>query len=89
MDWLVGAHRLQDCGHVFCACCLAPWLEQRASCPTCRAAPVAVPKPDVLADGMVEAMLEQHVLGKDEIHALTARMSAWTAEVRSMPKVCL
>lgn len=34
-DWLLASHTL-SCGHMFCGLCLATWLAQKQSCPTCR-----------------------------------------------------
>lgn len=34
-DWLVASHTL-SCGHMFCGLCLATWLSQNHSCPSCR-----------------------------------------------------
>jgi hypothetical protein len=34
-DWLLAAHTL-SCGHMFCGLCLASWLAQSHSCPSCR-----------------------------------------------------
>jgi hypothetical protein len=37
LDWMVAAHSL-SCGHLFCGCCLAKWLNMNQSCPSCRKA---------------------------------------------------
>lgn len=35
-DWLLAAHVLPNCGHMFCGLCSASWLARKHSCPTCR-----------------------------------------------------
>jgi hypothetical protein len=34
-EWLLACHTL-SCGHMFCGLCLATWLTQKQSCPSCR-----------------------------------------------------
>lgn len=34
-EWLLASHTL-SCGHMFCGLCLATWLSQSQSCPSCR-----------------------------------------------------
>lgn len=34
-EWLLACHTL-SCGHMFCGLCLATWLSQSSSCPSCR-----------------------------------------------------
>ena len=36
-EWLLACHTL-SCGHMFCGLCLATWLSQKPSCPSCRKA---------------------------------------------------
>jgi hypothetical protein len=44
-EWLVAAHSVVPCGHMFCGTCLRDWFERRnpatgagsvLTCPTCR-----------------------------------------------------
>ena len=34
-EWLLACHTL-SCGHMFCGPCLATWLMQKQTCPSCR-----------------------------------------------------
>jgi hypothetical protein len=34
--WMVAAHAIVPCGHLFCKECLAGWLDRNSTCPLCR-----------------------------------------------------
>ncbi|KAL6765573.1 hypothetical protein V8C86DRAFT_2454588 [Haematococcus lacustris] len=41
-EWLLACHTL-SCGHMFCGLCLATWLVQKQSCPSCRKPIAGIP----------------------------------------------
>jgi hypothetical protein len=38
-----GLHRLRECGHHFCAACLAIWIRSSRTCPSCRKEAICKP----------------------------------------------
>lgn len=47
-DWLLACHTL-SCGHMFCGLCLATWLSQNQSCPSCRKPVAGMPDQKMLS----------------------------------------
>lgn len=59
-DWLVACHTL-TCGHMFCGLCLATWLNQNQTCPSCRKSVAGVPVRCFQVDSTINDLLDQGV----------------------------
>uniref|UniRef100_A0A7S3R9B9 E3 ubiquitin-protein ligase CHFR n=1 Tax=Dunaliella tertiolecta TaxID=3047 RepID=A0A7S3R9B9_DUNTE len=55
-EWLLASHTL-SCGHMFCGLCLASWLPQKQSCPTCRKAIAGIPVRCFMVDNAISDLL--------------------------------
>lgn len=49
------------CGHTFCENCIAAWLEDHSSCPTCRGRVLGSPVQSMLLDSLLRERLRERL----------------------------
>lgn len=63
-EFMVAAHSLVPCGHMFCGECVGEWILKKSSCPTCRSCLPLYPYLGQHADasyyGFFQSPLQQH-----------------------------
>ncbi|KAK9767268.1 hypothetical protein K7432_003060 [Basidiobolus ranarum] len=77
-EYLVSAHFLNPCGHIFCGECISEWISanETPQCPSCRVQFKDSPIPSTTMDNIVSA-LAIRLLSPPEVEERTNRQQTW------------
>mmetsp|Transcript_13927 Transcript_13927/g.30087 ORF Transcript_13927/g.30087 Transcript_13927/m.30087 type:complete len:382 (-) Transcript_13927:747-1892(-) len=75
-EWPVACHAL-SCGHMFCGLCLATWLTQKSTCPTCRKPLAGIPVRCFQVDNALSELLGMDLMSPSAKHDRKNKQRHW------------